>query len=285
MDSLSKKLGRFLAFAALWGALVYANLRSSPEVPWALPALVVGLAALWRYLGGAGWPARTRARRRELLRANPVPLRAFLWSGIAGLFAVGALAGLWIVTARLWPMPPNRLLPGRFTTSPAMTAAIVLGASLLAPVIEESAVRGYLQSALERDFHAVPAVSLSSLVFAAAHVSQGLALPKLGIYFLVGVTFGALAYWNDSILPAMPVHMVADLVFFLGVWPHDANRIPVARSGFDGPFWWRVAQIVVCGVLALVAFGRLRAVSPRRTATAQLPRPAARRKVETANRS
>jgi membrane protease YdiL (CAAX protease family) len=250
-------LGMITAGSLVWGALLYANLRSTPDVPWALPALVALLWAAWRYLGGRGWPASTSSTRRTLLRAHRVTRAAFLWSMVAGLLAVGALAGLWIVTVRLFALPPNLLLPGRFTASPLLTAAVVVGASLLAPVIEESAVRGYLQSVLERDFSPVTAVLLASVVFALAHVPQGAAGPKLALYFVAGVTFGSLAYLNDSILPVIPVHVCADLIFFAFVWPYDGARIPIAHGGPDTWFWLHVLQIVVCGGLSLAAFRRL----------------------------
>ena len=39
---------------------------------------------LYRYLGGAGWPQRTSATRRRLLRANTVPARVFALTVVAG---------------------------------------------------------------------------------------------------------------------------------------------------------------------------------------------------------
>lgn len=276
MRSLPRKIVTFVLFAALalaliagasgvWAALLYGNLHLSPSVPWALPALVVFLWLIWRYLGGAGWPASTSDRRRALLRATPVSRRAFAWSLVAGLFAIGALAGLWIVLDRVFAMPPNSLLPTRVTASPTLIAAIIIGASLLAPVIEESAIRGYLQSVLERDFRAVTAVLLSSAVFAIAHLSQGAAVPKLFFQVLVGVTFGTLAYLNDSILPVLPVHLAGDLVFFIFIWPADATRLPISQSGTDAWFWLHVAQIIAFAALSLLAFLRLRAIPGRRT--------------------
>ena len=136
----------------------------------------------------------------------------------AGLLAVFSLAGLWIVMFRLYPMEPNPLIPTSFTSSPIFVAAIVVGAALLAPISEESAVRGYLQSILERNLAPFTAVLLSSTVFALAHATQGLVWPKLLFYFLVGVAFGSLAYINQSILPVIPVHIAGDLIFLTLIW-------------------------------------------------------------------
>jgi membrane protease YdiL (CAAX protease family) len=268
-----RKLSSLLAFSLLallligfagvvWGTLIYANMRVAHEVPWCLPALCAFLYLIWRYLEGHGWPRSTSVRRRVLLRANPVPLAAYGWSAVAGVLAVLSLAGFWIVMFRIIPMHANPLLPGRFNSSSLFMAAVLAGASLLAPIVEESAVRGYLQNVLERDFSAVTAVVLSSVVFSLAHVTQGLVWPKLVFYFLVGIAFGALALLNDSILPVIPVHIAGDLIFFLFVWPHDQTRTLIWQSGSDLWFWVHVVQTVGFTVVSFIAF---RLIRPART--------------------
>ena len=37
----------------VWAALLVANLRSAPAVPWAVPVMALALWLMWRYLGGA----------------------------------------------------------------------------------------------------------------------------------------------------------------------------------------------------------------------------------------
>lgn len=244
-----------IAFSgAVWVGLLYVNFRTTPAIPWALPVLLVYLWLLWRYLGGFGWPSSTRSQRQVLLRANAVSPAAYGWSITAGLLAVFALAGLWIVMFRLFPIAPNPLIPTSFTSSPIFVAAIVVGAALLAPISEESAVRGYLQSMLERNLAPMTAVLLSSLVFALAHATQGWVWPKLLFYCLVGVTFGSLAYINQSILPVIPVHIAGDLIFLTLIWPNDKNRMLIWKNGADNWFWLHVAQAIACAVLSLIAF-------------------------------
>lgn len=272
MESVWRRTGPIIGFSLLalcligvagliWGALIYTNLKTSPSFPWALPAMVGVLWLMWQYLGGKGWPRSTSAARKRLLRANPVSRQSLLWSFLAGALAIVALAGYWIVLSQLIKMPANPLLPGNFTSSRSFIVAITIGASLVAPITEESAVRGYLQTVLERDFRPLTAVALSSLVFALAHITQGLLWPKLLVYFLVGVTFGAMAYLNNSILPVIPVHIAADLLFFIFVWPHDAARKIVWQTGADAWFWLHIAQAVGFTVLSLLAFAHLNRVT------------------------
>ena len=275
MHSLGRKVGLSIAFSllalfligaagAIWGALIYANLKTSPNIPWCLPTMVMMLWLMWKYLGGKGWPASTAASRKRLLRANPVSSSALVWSLLAGMLAIAALAGLWVVVFQMFRIPPNALLPTNFVSSPLFVGSIIVGASLVAPITEESAVRGYLQATLEGEFSPVTAVILSSLVFALAHVTQGLSPPKLVVYFLVGVTFGVMAYLNNSILPVIPVHIAGDLIFFIFVWPHDATRNLVWQTGADAWFWVHIAQTVGFAALSLLAFQRLRRLTRRR---------------------
>jgi len=255
-----------LAFAitvlagGIWSALLVANLRSSPAIPWSVPVMAILLWLMWSYLGGKGWPRSTSATRHHYLRANRRSARTYLWSFAAGVLSVVALAGYWIVLFRLVKMPPNALPD--MSSYPRMTVALmILMGSLVAPFMEEAGFRGYFQVALEREFHGSVAVIVSSLGFALAHFAHGILWPKLLVYFLVGAAFGATAYLTNSTLPAILPHMIGDLTFFTLVWPHDAARRLVSDSGTDNWFWIHVAQAIVFTALAVWAFQQLARVS------------------------
>lgn len=260
-----------LAVAALgsltWAPLLVANLRFSPRLPWAIPAEAVALALIWAYLGGRGWPRRTSAARRALLRSSLVSPAQFLWAAIAGFLALVALAGLWIVLVELTGAGGNPTLPNSAAIPPVVIALFILMGSLVSPLTEEAAFRGYGQVLLERHFRPVVAVVLSSVFFGLYHgPTQGFAPSKLFFYFLVGVVFGSIAFLTRSVLPAIPVHIAGDLLFFTQIWPHDATRPMVLTQGADAMFWVHCAQVVVFGCLAVLAFWRLR--SPRPAAIA-----------------
>ncbi|MGB9255179.1 MAG: type II CAAX endopeptidase family protein [Candidatus Korobacteraceae bacterium] len=267
-----------LAFAittlagGIWSVLLVTNLRSSPAVPWSVPTMALLLWLMWSYLGGSGWPRSTSEARQLYLRANRVDGRTYLWSWTAGVLSVVALAGYWIVLFQLVKMPPNAL--SDVSSYPRITVALmILMGSSVSPLMEEAGFRGYFQVALEREFHGPVAVAISSVVFALAHgPTQGFLWPKLLFYFLVGVAFGATAYLTNSILPAIPVHVVGLLIFFTLVWPHDAARRLVWDSGTDNWFWMHVAQAILFTVLAVWAFQQLARVSvqDRRSALERL---------------
>jgi membrane protease YdiL (CAAX protease family) len=263
-----------LAFAittlagGIWSGLLVANLRSTPAVPWSVPVMAILLWLAWSYLGGKGWPRSTSEARRRYLRANRRPGRTYLWAWAAGVLAVVALAGYWIVLFQWARMPPNMLAD--VSSYPRFTVALmILTGSLVAPLMEEAGFRGYFQVALEREFRNPVAIVIASVVFALAHgPTQGFLWPKLLFYLLVGVAFGATAYLTNSILPAIPVHFVGLLLFFTLIWPRDASRRLVWEGGADNWFWIHVAQAVVFTVLAVWAFQRLAGVRVRNVPSA-----------------
>jgi len=172
------------------------------------------------------------------------------------VLSIVALAGYWIVLFQFVKMPPN-VVPD-FSSRPLLiTLPIVMMASLVSPITEESAFRGYCQVILEREFPSTMAVVISSALFALAHVTHGLLWPKLLVYFLVGLVFGVPAYLSNSILPSIPVHIIGDLTFFTLVWPHDAARHLMWEAGPDAWFWIHLVQAVVFSALAIAAFVRL----------------------------
>ena len=76
-------------------------------------------------------------------------------------------------------------------------------------------------------------------------------------FFLTGLTFSAMAYFTKSILPAVPVHAIGLLVFFVGVWPFDPGRPLILTAGADAWFWIHVAQSIVFAASACWAFRKL----------------------------
>src|SRR5207248_4984217 len=161
---------------------------------------------------------------------------------VFGVLAIVALAGYWIVMFQLFKMPGN-VIPD-YSGYPVLTVVPVLVmASLVAPLSEEPAFRGYAQSILEGAFRGpVVPVTISSVLFALAHVTQGFLLPKLFVYFLVGLVLGTIAYLTKSLWPGIAVHIMADMTFFTLVWPHDTTRRLVVDGGADVWFWIHVAQ-------------------------------------------
>ncbi len=253
----------------VWTGLLAINLATSPAVPWAVVVMAGVLWLLWRYLGGAWLPRSTTDARHRLLRARRVPGSLFAGAIVAGLLAIVALAGLWIVLAQLAHLP-SRALPD-YSRYPLVTVALALiMASLVGAILEESLFRGYFQGILEGWIGAVGAIVITMLVMSPEHsLTQGFVWPVVLFYFAVDLLLGALAYLTQSILPGIVIHAIGLLVFFFLVWPGDAVRQTVGRGNADAWLWIHVMQTVLFAAAAILAFvllaRRTRAMRASRT--------------------
>jgi membrane protease YdiL (CAAX protease family) len=244
----------------VWGVLVTANLRAATSLPWAVPVMAVVLFVMWTYLGGRWWPSRTSETRRRCLRANPVARNVLLWSFAAGSAGVVAVAAYWICLSQLVAFPANQL-PDT-SKYPALTVVpMLIMACIAAPVAEEAAFRGYCWTILERHFRPTSVFVLSSLLFALAHFTQGLALAKLLVYFLGGLLFAGVAYAANSVWASIPVHALADLVAFTLLWPRDSTRQTVFDGGLNVWFWIHATQALIFTVIAALLLQKTRRVA------------------------
>jgi membrane protease YdiL (CAAX protease family) len=251
----------------LWGVMAIANVKLTPAFPWAALVMPFVLAGLVAFLAGRGWPAKGAEARRKFVPLAPVSRRAWIWSLAGGVAAVIAAAALWTVMATIVRVPPNVLPDTRGL--PLTTVIPLLAVSIVAaPLSEEIAFRGYAMSLLRRRFSPAAALIVTSLLFAAVHLTQGLYAPKLIVYFLAGLAFGFVALRTGSLLPAMAVHSCADLTFFTLVWSHDAGRKLISEGGANGWFFANLALLAVFTPLCLLAF--------RELARARTPPPADR---------
>lgn len=188
----------------------------------------------------------------------------FAWALVAGLLAIVALSGFWIVLFQLVKAPGNPLPD--FSRYPLITSVLVVAmASVVSSVAEEAGLRGYLQVSLERAFPAPLAIVISCLVIAPGHgLTQGFVWTTLLFYFFADLTFGVTAYLTNSILPGVVVHGVGLVTFFTLVWPNDATRRLVWADGADAWFWIHVGQAIIGSALAIFAFTRLARVTQMR---------------------
>lgn len=251
----------FLGFAIalggnfIWSLLLAVNLGASASVPWA-PALMVALLALgWIYLGGAGPPKSSQARRRQLL--PQAPLSFFRWT--FGLLAsLGVLTGFvcaLLIAYRFLPIPIQPLPP--MVQSAPLLALIYFGAaSLVAGMAEEAGFRGYMQSGLDMAVGKTASTIIVAAAFAALHAGNPEFLYLLPLYVGVSLALSALVRATGSLWPGVVAHACADfasyaLLLYVGA---AALTQPASISAPDH------ALLVVTGigaaglVIALIGF-------------------------------
>ncbi len=251
-------LGYIIALAGqgIWSVLISANLAGSAMVPWSVPLMALILWPMWLYLGGRGWPQRLAETRHRYLRANLVERRVFGWAFLAGMLAIAALVGLWIVMARLVRMPGSGLPD--LSAYPPLTAALVVGmGALISPLLEQAGFWGYCQVMLEGKFTPAVAILITAIIYGLGPHPGAVVVPRVIFYFLAGATFGVMSYFAKSNLPGLLVHILGILAFFTLVWPEDAYRSLVSASGTDTAFWLSVAAAIVFAGLSILAFRRL----------------------------
>jgi membrane protease YdiL (CAAX protease family) len=255
-----------LFLQVIWSALILANLRTTPAIPWAAPAILILVWLTWRYLSGEWLPARTSEYRRRHLRARSVPMATFLWSLLTGALSIAALAGCWIVMTRIVRMPGNGL-PDMSAYPSFTVSALIMTSSLIGPIMEQAGFWGYGQVILEDHFRPWTAIIILSVMFGLGpHPPPGSVLwPRFVFYFLASVSFGLLAFYTRSILPSLATHIAADLVFFTLIWPRDSGRPLIAETGLDLSFWLSVALASASAILAGLAFVRLAKIAQSRS--------------------
>jgi membrane protease YdiL (CAAX protease family) len=209
-----------------WTLLAQVNARVRPDLPWAalVTAGYLGLLLVW--LNGWGPPRRSAEHRHRSLRLWPPGARG-ADGPTAGVVVVllGLLYVLWIAISRMSPTPDLSMYP---TTSYRWSMFMMGG--VLAGVVEEAAFRGYMQTGLESHDRR-NAIWLTSLVFVASHVTQGIgAVLVMGPgLFITSMLYGTLARRTGTILPGMMIHVLGDLArVYFGVLRGDGSLLFVS---------------------------------------------------------
>jgi membrane protease YdiL (CAAX protease family) len=202
------------------GVLRAANLQVGVTVPWSVVPIALYLYAYWRFIGGRWGPSAAAANRRQSLRANPLSYRIWVAALAAGLIGFGALVSMLVLAGRLVRLPDSSpiVMPPEM---PAVTAlALIVIASVVAGMTEEAAFRGYMQGPIERGHGLGIAILVNGLVFGLLHFPTHPAevLWMLPYYVAVSAVYGGLTWAANSILPAVVLHTLGDIVVLSRWW-------------------------------------------------------------------
>jgi len=220
--------GLLIASAGLvpWTLLAQVNARVRPDLPWAAVTSLAYLGLLLMWLNGSGPPRRTAGRRRQRLRLWPRTKSDEEDTSGVTVGALVALLGLvyvlWIMLGRSSAIPDLSAFP---TTSYRWSMFMMGGVT--AGVVEEAAFRGYMQTGIERHDRG-NALWITSLVFVALHISQGIgAILLLGPgLFVASMLYGMLARRTGTILPGIAIHITGDLAHvYFGVLGGDGSLL------------------------------------------------------------
>jgi membrane protease YdiL (CAAX protease family) len=224
----------------------------------------------WRYLGGAGWPRMTAQLRRASLRANRLSPEVWGMSLLAGLIGLAALLPLTRIIGRLVTLPAEAepiIAPPQM---PFVTMLLLLVmASIVAGVVEETAFRGYMQGPIERRHGPIVAILVTGVTFGLLHYNHHPAsvLAMLPFYIAVSAVYGGIAYTTNSILPAVVLHTAGDVFSLTRLWmtgqpewqgsASPATATLIWQTGVDFPFVRSVIVFIVLSGAALWAYSAL----------------------------
>lgn len=251
--------------------LVFANITFWPDIPWSVPLLALWMWVFWKYASGHWWPRATSDARRELLRANPLPSRVWLWALIAGYLAMASSYALHWVVGRLTPLHFD--IPVILQQLPVFTLIpLLLMLSIIAGIVEEAAFRGFMQGPIEKRFGIFPAIVVVSAVFGIAHLTDwqpSMTAARMFFILLASVLYGVLVHLTNSILPGVVLHITGDAIGIVWIWLLSRTPRPIITPGFasaskDPQFWINCAIALVFGAAAVWAFRRLAIVVERR---------------------
>jgi len=266
-----------------WAGLAPLNFRLGMAVPWAILPMALYLWAYWRFISGRWSGASDAAWLRTNLRANTLPPGLWTPALAAGALGFGALLALLALAARLVPLPASTPI----VTPPEMplvTAVLLLVMqSIVAGVTEEAAFRGYMQGPIEREYGLAVAILVNGTVFGLLHFSShpGDVLMMLPYYIAVAAVYGGLTWATDSILPALVLHAVGDIVVLIRWWATGRPEWQLAASppplvqehGVDSAFVLTAISFLLLALLTAGAYKAVRNARVRALATTPVTGP------------
>jgi membrane protease YdiL (CAAX protease family) len=249
----------------IWGGMIAAYSRHPTPFPWYVPAMAAVLALTAAWMKWGTWPAYGALARREGVRLNAVPLRTFLIALVAGWSTFFAGAGAYVayrMTSGLGGEVPMALPPGSRTS---LIAGLAM-AAIVAGVLEEVSVRGFIQGRLEKTFGAGPAILVAGLVWAVFHTNHSYfdTTPLnvaiwFGIFLVVSAILGTIAHLTNSVLPGIVIHAGFDSTYFVSAGILQPKIAPLSYlESLASPqiFLLAGAGLAIVAVIAWIALFR-----------------------------
>jgi len=208
------------------------------------PALGLAWSEIFAFLlPAAAAAAGGNLRPGPFLLLSRRPTAAQVVLGLAcGATGFVAATGLMALTASLLPESWVEAfdVTHLFQGPPGSRVALAAAAAVLAPLCEEAAFRGYVQSALRTRLGPAAAIAGSALLFAAMHLDP----VRFPAVLALGLLFGWLAWRAGSLWPAVAAHAANN-----GIAAALALG-GVAEAGAEGPD--RRAALAMLGVGAML---------------------------------
>jgi len=221
--------------------------------------------AFYKYVRGSGWPHSTAETRRKDCRANRLPddvWAAAIGAGILGLTSLVLFANVYNRMVSV-PLQPAEDLTG--VPLATLVPALIMG-SLVAGVVEESGMRGYMQRPLEERYGPLVAILITGMMFGFLHFTHAeVTIALMPWYMGAAAVYGAIAYYTNSILPGIVLHAGGNMLSAIQLvgngnaeWQTTAVAQPLIwESGADTSFWLGSVGFIAVTTVAIFAYCNL----------------------------
>jgi membrane protease YdiL (CAAX protease family) len=244
------------------GVGIWVLLAKYIPFPWSVVPMGAILIIYWMYFSGKWKPSSTQDFRRFCIRHTNLKRGAWIWGLVAAFFIFLFVQSGWILTFRIVEFQPDLFKTARYLNDyPALTSwSIILMASMVAGICEETGFRGYMQAPLEKKYGPVAGISITSLMWAVAHLHQAWASGIFVGILVISFMIGYLAYSTNSLLPGIIAHVSFDIVNF-SYWWSDVlgtfERRPISMTGVDTHFIITLTVVLLSFLLFIVAISKL----------------------------
>jgi membrane protease YdiL (CAAX protease family) len=246
------------------GVGLWVFLATYVPVPWSIVTMGTILILYWLYFSGKWYHSNTKSFRRYCTRQIKLNRRVLIWGLMAALLIFLFINSGSILIFRIYEFQPEIFKTARFLNDiPAWKAwSIIIMASMVAGICEEIGYRGYMQTPLEQKYGPFAGISITSMVFAGAHIHQAWASGMLGmtVIFIISFMLGYLAYSTKSLVPGIIAHISFDIINF-SYWWSDVlgtfERKPIGMTGVDNHFIISLMVVFLSIILFFVAIRKL----------------------------
>ncbi len=202
------------------GIAIWSTFLIRIAAPWSILPMIIALWAYVKFFSGSWGSKKNNETKRNSFRATKLSLSAWKWGIAAAILFVIIIQASFVITFRLIDFPSEKFTADYkiLDSMPLWVAfAVLIMASIVAGICEETGYRGYLQVPLEKKYGPTTSIIITSIIFMLIHLSHSWASPILPHIFFASVFLGILAYKTGSLIPGIIGHSILD-IFNYSVW-------------------------------------------------------------------
>ncbi len=202
------------------GIAIWSTFLIRIAAPWSILPMIIALWAYVKFFSGSWGSKKNNETKRKYFRATKLSLSAWKWGIAAAILFVIIIQASFVITFRLIDFPSEKFTADYkiLDSMPLWVAfAVLIMASIVAGICEETGYRGYLQVPLEKKYGPTTSIIITSIIFMLIHLSHSWASPILPHIFFASVFLGILAYKTGSLIPGIIGHSILD-IFNYSVW-------------------------------------------------------------------